>query len=364
MEGPPSPTLRISSRWTLMRSLPMRPAILRPGKVRPGVVPGPVVPCSRWLLLPCVIRPRRWPHRLMVPAGAGAQQGLRSKHGGLCIHLHSCKGAGYPPCKERRAAGPRFVFAGIRAARAEQAGAPRAPVCGASPWKPLPTLVPATSTLVPSGNMAATSSACPGWYSPTLAASMSCGRAAKRWRARRERGARACRPAPHCCRLRGCCCRRRIARHCMSAAQCLPAVPLHLELAQVLERRAAPLFEMAQLRLCDLALGHHLVADLRRRRSGQHAGPSAVGGGRSGSGWMLRRLPCRSQRLHTLLPGRTAGRRQQRNPGGLTSGHKWPSPLHTPARLRSHPSPASSRRSRCCPPPGPPQWPALPGPRV
>lgn len=44
-----------------LRTAPMWPAILRPGKVRPGVVPGPVLPCSRWLLEPCVMAPRFMP---------------------------------------------------------------------------------------------------------------------------------------------------------------------------------------------------------------------------------------------------------------------------------------------------------------
>eukprot|EP00983_Pelagomonas_calceolata_P027022 848902-Pelagomonas_calceolata.AAC.3 len=54
--------------FTTLRALPILPAIFRPGNTREGVVEAPVEPCSRWLLLPWVIRPRWWCQRLMVPA--------------------------------------------------------------------------------------------------------------------------------------------------------------------------------------------------------------------------------------------------------------------------------------------------------
>ena len=53
---------------SVLRLLPICPAILRPGSTREGVADDPMDPCCRCDLEPCVIRPRLWFQRLIVPA--------------------------------------------------------------------------------------------------------------------------------------------------------------------------------------------------------------------------------------------------------------------------------------------------------
>lgn len=69
--------------------------------------------------------------------------------------------------------GPHIVPSAFRAGHAMQGDAAG---CKGPPWKPLPMLVPATSTFSPTLNSSAMSSFCPGVYEVTTSFWGSCGR--------------------------------------------------------------------------------------------------------------------------------------------------------------------------------------------
>ena len=75
---------------SVLRLLPICPAILRPGSTREGVADDPMDPCCRCDLEPCVIRPRLWFQRLIVPARAHGSRQLQEHHRHKMPHCQHC----------------------------------------------------------------------------------------------------------------------------------------------------------------------------------------------------------------------------------------------------------------------------------